>query len=87
MSFSASRCASLALCHVVVMDSCVKSEVTRLRRRACRWEDFRLRCRYFGAPPAIEGEVEVEVVAVRKDGGERGVGKNERSGLGWFGKK
>lgn len=35
------------------MDSCVMSEVTRLRRRACRCEEVRFRCRYFTAPPAI----------------------------------
>lgn len=35
------------------MDSCVKSEVTRLRRRAWRCEDLRFRCRYLRAPPAM----------------------------------
>jgi len=53
ISFSARRCASLALGHVVEMDSCVKRDVTRLRRRACRWEDLRPRWRYFIAPPAM----------------------------------
>lgn len=55
MSFSARRWASLALCHVVVMDSCSKREVTRLRRRACRWAELRFRCRYLRAPPAMVG--------------------------------
>lgn len=36
ISFSASRCASLALGQVVFMDSWVMREVTRLRRRAWR---------------------------------------------------
>lgn len=31
----------------------MKREVTRLRSKACRWDDFRPRCRYFRAPPAI----------------------------------
>lgn len=53
INFSASRWASLALGHVVVMDSCWKREVTRLRRRACRCDDFRLRWRYLVAPPAM----------------------------------
>lgn len=53
MSFSARRWASLALCQVVDMDSCSKREVTRLRRRACRWAEERDRCRYFMWPPAI----------------------------------
>lgn len=52
-TFSASRCASFAFGHVVEMDSWVKREVTRLRSKACRWDDFRPRCRYFRAPPAI----------------------------------
>lgn len=55
ISFSASRCASLALGQVVLMDSWVKSEVTRLRRRAWRWEDLRSRWRYLRAPPAMVG--------------------------------
>lgn len=58
---SASRCASLALCHVVAIDSCSKREVTRLRRRACRWEDFRLRWRYLIAPPAIVVDHDADV--------------------------
>lgn len=36
ISFSANRCASLALGQVVFMDSWVMREVTRLRRRAWR---------------------------------------------------
>ena len=31
----------------------MKREVTRLRSKACRWDDFRPRCRYLRAPPAI----------------------------------
>ncbi len=53
MSFSAIRCASLALGQVVLMDSCVMRLVTRLRRRACRCEEVRLRWRYLGLLPAI----------------------------------
>ncbi len=53
MSFSASRCASFAFGHVVDIDSCVKREVTRFRRRACLCEDLRPRWRYFIRPPAI----------------------------------
>lgn len=53
ITFSANRWASFAFGHVVEMDSCVKREVTRLRSKACRWDDFRPRCRYFRAPPAI----------------------------------
>lgn len=64
MSFSASRCASLALGHVVVIDSCLNSEVTRFRNNACRWDDFRLRCRYLGALPAMVVVVVVVVVLV-----------------------
>jgi len=55
MSFSASRCASFAFGHVVVIDSYVKREVTRFRRSACLCEDERLRWRYFMRPPAIVG--------------------------------
>lgn len=40
---SASRCASFALAHVVVIDSFSMSEVTKLRRRALRCEDLRPR--------------------------------------------
>lgn len=53
MIFSASRCASLALGHVVEIVSRVKSDVTRLRSSACRCADDRFRCRYFIAPPAM----------------------------------
>lgn len=53
MSFSAMRCASLALCHVVWMDSYLMSEVTRLRSSAWRCAELRLRCRYLVSPPAI----------------------------------
>lgn len=56
ITFSASRWASFAFGHVVEMDSWVKREVTRLRSKACRWDDFRPRCRYFRAPPAIAGK-------------------------------
>ena len=38
------------------MDSWVMREVTRLRRRAWRWEELRFRWRYFRSPPAIEEE-------------------------------
>lgn len=64
ITFSANRWASFAFGHVVEMDSCVKREVTRLRSKACRWDDFRPRCRYFRAPPAI----------VRSAGGKGGRG-------------
>lgn len=53
MSFSASRCASLALGNVVDIDSCVKRDVTRFRRRACLCDDLRPRWRYFNRAPAI----------------------------------
>jgi hypothetical protein len=43
ISFSARRCASLAFGHVVVMLSWVMRDVTRLRRRACLWEEERFR--------------------------------------------
>lgn len=36
----------------------MKREVTRFRSKACRWDDFRPRCRYFRAPPAIVGSPE-----------------------------
>ncbi len=60
ISFSASRWASLALGQVVLMDSWVMREVTRLRRRACRCEDLRFRWRYFMAPPAIMVDLRAE---------------------------
>lgn len=53
MSFSASRWASFALGHVVEIDSCSNRDVTRLRRRACLWEDLRLKWRYLKAAPAM----------------------------------
>lgn len=53
INFSASRCASFAFGHVVDIDSCVKSEVTRFRNRACRCAEERPRCRYFNRAPAI----------------------------------
>lgn len=68
------------------MDSCSKSEVTRLRRSACRWEDLRFKCRYLRAAPAIFradgfgwwewlGVVEMERGGEgRERGGEEGVG-------------
>lgn len=46
MSFSAMRWASLALAYVVDMVSCSIREVTKLRSRACRWDDERERWRY-----------------------------------------
>jgi hypothetical protein len=45
MSFSTMRWASLARGHVVRIDSVSMSDVTRLRKRAERWEDLRLRWR------------------------------------------
>lgn len=53
MSLSARRWASLAFGHVVCIDSCLTREVTRLRRRACRWDELRPRVRNFMWPPAI----------------------------------
>lgn len=53
INFSASLCASFALCHVVEMDSCSMRDVTRLRRSALRCAESLLRCRYFVRPPAI----------------------------------
>ena len=55
ISFSVRRWASFALGQVVVMDSWVRREVTRLRRRDCRWAEWRPRCRCFMAPPAMAG--------------------------------
>ena len=55
MSFSARRWASLALGQVVWMASSLISEVTRLRRRALRWDESRESCRYFMCPPAMVG--------------------------------
>lgn len=49
------------------MDSWMKREVTRLRRRACRWAEERERFRYVALPPAIvvggvnEGRAVVDV--------------------------
>jgi hypothetical protein len=59
MSLSASRWASLALGYVVDIDSCLKRDVTRLRRRACLCEDVRPRCRYFNLAPAMSKGEEV----------------------------
>src|SRR5690606_12746496 len=53
MSFSANLWASLALGHVVLMDSSLISDVTRLRRSAWRCAEVRLSCRYFICPPAM----------------------------------
>lgn len=53
MSLSASLCASFALCQEVDIDSCLNSDVTRFRRRACRCDDERPRCRYLVNPPAM----------------------------------
>jgi hypothetical protein len=47
MSFSAMRWASFALGQVVRIDSFSIRDVTRLRRRAMRWEDLRPRWRCF----------------------------------------
>lgn len=57
MSFSARRCASFALGYVVVIDSCVKRESTRLRRSACLCAEERPKWRYFICPPAMAGVV------------------------------
>lgn len=70
MSFSASRWASFALGHVVLMDSCSKSEVTRFRSSACRCEDLRSRCLYLRAPPAM---AQIPLRA-EEDGGRGGGG-------------
>jgi hypothetical protein len=69
MSFSASLCASLALGYVVDIDSCVKRDVTRLRRRACLCEDVRPRCRYFNLAPAMAKSQEI-------NGGSSPLGRN-----------
>lgn len=62
MSFSARRCASFALGQVVMIDSCLISEVTRLRRRDCRCAEWRPNCRYFMWPPAmVDEDVDVDV--------------------------
>lgn len=53
INFSASLCASFALCHVVEIVSCSKRDVTRLRRSALRWAESLLKCLYFTAPPAM----------------------------------
>lgn len=53
ISLSANRCASLALCHVVWMDSFLTSDVTRLRSKACRCAEVRPRCLNLVKPPAI----------------------------------
>jgi len=55
INFSANRCASFALCHVVCIDSCFMSDVTRFRRRACLCDELRERERYFMCPPAMMG--------------------------------
>jgi hypothetical protein len=69
MSCSASLCASLALGYVVDIDSCVKRDVTRLRRRACLCEDVRPRCRYFNLAPAMAKSQEI-------NGGSSPLGRN-----------
>jgi len=53
INFSASLCASFALCHDVEIDSCSMRDVTRLRRSALRWAESLLKCRYFVRPPAM----------------------------------
>jgi hypothetical protein len=53
INFSASLCASFALCHDVEMDSCSMRDVTRLRSSALRWAESLLKCRYLVRPPAI----------------------------------
>lgn len=53
ISFSASRCASFALCQVVDIASCSNSDSTRLRRSACRCDELRDKCLYFMCPPAM----------------------------------
>jgi len=53
INFSASLCASFALCHDVEIDSCSMSDVTRFRRSALRWAELLLKWRYLVRPPAI----------------------------------
>ena len=53
INFSASLCASFALCHDVEIDSCSMRDVTRLRRSALRWAESLLKWRYLVRPPAI----------------------------------
>ena len=60
MSFSASRCASLAFCQVVLIVSRSMRDVTRLRRRARRWAESRPRWRYLRVD--IEGETKERCV-------------------------
>ena len=79
MSFSASRCASLAFCQVVLIVSRSMRDVTRLRRRARRWAESRPRWRYLRVDIEGEGEIcalqEVELDVVRNPmgGKEEGV--------------
>lgn len=55
ISFSAILCASFALANVVVIDSCLMRDVTRLRRRACRCAESRLRWRKLGPGAMVVG--------------------------------
>lgn len=48
------RWASFALANVVVMDSCLKREVTRFRRRARRCAESRLKWRNLGPEDILE---------------------------------
>lgn len=78
MSLSARRWASLALGQVVLMLSCWISDVTRLRRRAIRWEDLRPRCRCLRAPPAMVGG------GGGGEGYSRGMGRVCEVWVGWW---
>ena len=82
MSRSARRWASLALGHVVEIDSCSIREVTRLRRRAMRWEEVRFRWRCLSAPPAMMGRCVWVWVWVLGGGATARAGEE---GCGWDG--
>lgn len=80
MSFSASRCASSAFGNVVDIDSCVKSDVTRFRRRACLCEDERPRWRYLNRAPAILKGMNVVVGDFSRVGRKLSMGEFEPQG-------
>jgi hypothetical protein len=61
ISFSARRCASLALAKVVDMDSLAMRDVTRFRRRARRCAESRLRCRCFMEDIVVRRSVKLEL--------------------------
>lgn len=72
MSFSARRWASLAFAYEVWIDSCLIRDVTRLRRRACRCAELRLKCRYLTRPPAIAAAVAAGLPAMCRAGAGAG---------------